>query len=183
MLGPIICRFFACSNEEKNKPKQQRVRALVLSLCFHPFHSSIINKGAYTERSFIGKVQGLLIYPYLVAASWCQCHEHFTPWLRISQNKLECLFQTSFLQVSLLFSRQARSLPLERGTTMPFQLGKWDKFHFTFGFNIQSETKYLKEIDKTFVIYRLTQNWITINWIFSNLTNHKQIFWTNIRPG
>jgi hypothetical protein len=32
LLGPIISRFFACSNEEKNKPKQQRVRALVLSL-------------------------------------------------------------------------------------------------------------------------------------------------------
>jgi hypothetical protein len=34
LLGPIISRFFACSNEEK-KPKQQRVRALVLSLCLN----------------------------------------------------------------------------------------------------------------------------------------------------
>ena len=33
LLGPIISRFFACSNEGKNKPKQQTVRALVLSLC------------------------------------------------------------------------------------------------------------------------------------------------------
>jgi len=33
LLGPIISRFFACSNEEKNKLKQQRVCALVLSLC------------------------------------------------------------------------------------------------------------------------------------------------------
>ncbi len=33
LLGPIISRFFACSNEEKNKQKQQRVLALVLSLC------------------------------------------------------------------------------------------------------------------------------------------------------
>ncbi len=32
LLGPIIGRFFACSNEEKNKQKQQRVLALVLSL-------------------------------------------------------------------------------------------------------------------------------------------------------
>jgi hypothetical protein len=32
LLGPIISWFSACSNEEKNKPKQQRVRALVLSL-------------------------------------------------------------------------------------------------------------------------------------------------------
>jgi hypothetical protein len=32
LLGPIISRFFACSNEGKNKPKQQRVHALVLSL-------------------------------------------------------------------------------------------------------------------------------------------------------
>jgi hypothetical protein len=32
LLGPIISRFFACSNEEKNKPKQQRMHALVLSL-------------------------------------------------------------------------------------------------------------------------------------------------------
>ncbi len=32
-LGPIISRFFACSNEEnRNKQKQQRVLALVLSL-------------------------------------------------------------------------------------------------------------------------------------------------------
>jgi hypothetical protein len=33
LLGPIISRFFACSNEKKNKPKQQRMCALVLSLC------------------------------------------------------------------------------------------------------------------------------------------------------
>jgi hypothetical protein len=33
LLGPIISRFFACSNEEKNKQKHQRVLALVLSLC------------------------------------------------------------------------------------------------------------------------------------------------------
>jgi hypothetical protein len=32
LLGPIISKFFACPNEEKNKPKQQRVCALVLSL-------------------------------------------------------------------------------------------------------------------------------------------------------
>ncbi len=32
LLGNIISRFFSCSNEEKNKPKQQRVRSLVLSL-------------------------------------------------------------------------------------------------------------------------------------------------------
>ncbi len=31
-LGPIISSFFACSNEEKNKQKQQRVLDLVLSL-------------------------------------------------------------------------------------------------------------------------------------------------------
>ncbi len=30
LLGPIIIRFFACSNEEKNKQKQQRVLALDL---------------------------------------------------------------------------------------------------------------------------------------------------------
>jgi hypothetical protein len=32
LLGPIISSFLACSNEEKNKPKQQMVHALVLSL-------------------------------------------------------------------------------------------------------------------------------------------------------
>jgi hypothetical protein len=32
LLGPIISRLFACSNEGKKKPKQQRVHALVLSL-------------------------------------------------------------------------------------------------------------------------------------------------------
>jgi hypothetical protein len=32
LLGPIISRLFTCSNEEKNKRKQQRVLALVLSL-------------------------------------------------------------------------------------------------------------------------------------------------------
>ncbi len=31
LSGPITVRFFACSNEEKNKQKQQRVLALVLS--------------------------------------------------------------------------------------------------------------------------------------------------------
>jgi hypothetical protein len=34
MLGPIFSRFFACSNEEKNR-KKQRVLALVLSLCMY----------------------------------------------------------------------------------------------------------------------------------------------------
>jgi hypothetical protein len=33
LLGPIISRLLACSNEEKNEPKQQRVHALVLSIC------------------------------------------------------------------------------------------------------------------------------------------------------
>ena len=33
LLGPIISRFLACSNEGENKQKQQRVLALVLSLC------------------------------------------------------------------------------------------------------------------------------------------------------
>jgi hypothetical protein len=32
LLGPIISRIFACSDEEKNKPKQQSMHALVLSL-------------------------------------------------------------------------------------------------------------------------------------------------------
>jgi hypothetical protein len=32
LLGPVISRFFACSNEEKNKPRQQSMCALVLSL-------------------------------------------------------------------------------------------------------------------------------------------------------
>ncbi len=32
LLGFIISRLFTCSNEEKNKQKQQRVRALVLFL-------------------------------------------------------------------------------------------------------------------------------------------------------
>ncbi len=36
LLGPIISRFLACSNEKKNKPMQQRVHALVLSLWFKP---------------------------------------------------------------------------------------------------------------------------------------------------
>jgi hypothetical protein len=31
LLGPVISRFFACSNEEKNKPRQQSMCALVLS--------------------------------------------------------------------------------------------------------------------------------------------------------
>jgi hypothetical protein len=33
LLGPINSRCFAHSSEEKNKQKQQRVLALVLSLC------------------------------------------------------------------------------------------------------------------------------------------------------
>jgi hypothetical protein len=32
LLGPTISRLFTCSNEEKNKQKQQKVLALVLSL-------------------------------------------------------------------------------------------------------------------------------------------------------
>jgi len=36
LLGPIISRLFTCSNEETNKQKQQRVLALVLSLCRVP---------------------------------------------------------------------------------------------------------------------------------------------------
>jgi hypothetical protein len=34
LLGPIISRFFACSNEEKNKQQQQRVLTLILSIWF-----------------------------------------------------------------------------------------------------------------------------------------------------
>jgi hypothetical protein len=41
LLGPIISRFFACSNEEKNKQKQQRVLALVLSLGLSSNKSSL----------------------------------------------------------------------------------------------------------------------------------------------
>ncbi len=33
LLGPIISWFFACSSEEKNQTKQQKVHALVISLC------------------------------------------------------------------------------------------------------------------------------------------------------
>jgi hypothetical protein len=36
VVGAHNQQFFACSNEEKNKQKQQRVLALVLSLCVHP---------------------------------------------------------------------------------------------------------------------------------------------------
>jgi hypothetical protein len=43
LLRPIISRFFACSNEEKNKQKQQRVLALVLSLWFHVSTVSVGN--------------------------------------------------------------------------------------------------------------------------------------------
>jgi hypothetical protein len=38
LLGPTISSFFACSNEEKNKPKQQSMLALVISMkniCFN----------------------------------------------------------------------------------------------------------------------------------------------------
>jgi hypothetical protein len=35
LLGPIISRFIACSNEEKNKQKQKKGLALVLSLWLH----------------------------------------------------------------------------------------------------------------------------------------------------
>jgi hypothetical protein len=35
LLGPIISRHFTCSNSEKNKIKEQRVLALVLSLCLY----------------------------------------------------------------------------------------------------------------------------------------------------
>jgi hypothetical protein len=48
LLGPIISRFFACSNEEKNKPKQLRVHALVLSLLSLAFIFNQIRLGSYT---------------------------------------------------------------------------------------------------------------------------------------
>jgi hypothetical protein len=32
LLGPIISRLFACSNEEKNQPKQPRVHAIEIRL-------------------------------------------------------------------------------------------------------------------------------------------------------
>jgi len=43
LLGPIISSFFACSNEEKNKPKQQLGRALVLSLWFGPLFPQLVD--------------------------------------------------------------------------------------------------------------------------------------------
>ncbi len=36
VVGAHNQQVFSCSNEEKNKPKQQSVRALVLSLWFVP---------------------------------------------------------------------------------------------------------------------------------------------------
>jgi hypothetical protein len=40
LFEPIISRLFSCSNEEKNKQKQQRVLALVLSLWV--LHSGVL---------------------------------------------------------------------------------------------------------------------------------------------
>ncbi len=44
MLGPIISRLFTCSIEDKNKQKQQRVLALVLSLCSTPIAFGLASK-------------------------------------------------------------------------------------------------------------------------------------------
>ncbi len=55
LLGPIISRFFASSNEEKNKPKQQRVHALVLSLCRCWSESG---RGCFWEGNWFYKILG-----------------------------------------------------------------------------------------------------------------------------
>jgi hypothetical protein len=49
LLGHIISRFFACSNEEKNKQKHQRVLALVLSLG-RDKHSSLLSDSVKDEE-------------------------------------------------------------------------------------------------------------------------------------
>ncbi len=51
LLGPIISMFFACSSEEKNKPKQQRVCALVLSLCKYVI-VSVANEKKFISTGF-----------------------------------------------------------------------------------------------------------------------------------
>jgi hypothetical protein len=56
LLGPINSRFFACSNEEKNKQKQQRVIALVLSLWFVPIK-------IFQPRAMCAVGSGLGAYP------------------------------------------------------------------------------------------------------------------------
>jgi hypothetical protein len=47
LLGPTISSFFACSNEEKSKPKQQSVHALVQSLCPYLVIASMTRKESY----------------------------------------------------------------------------------------------------------------------------------------
>jgi hypothetical protein len=57
LLGPIISRFFACSNEEKNKQKQQRVLALVQSLWFQVISGQFLSDkrvGTYVEVDMYG---------------------------------------------------------------------------------------------------------------------------------
>jgi hypothetical protein len=41
LMGPIISRFLHVQMRKKNKPKQQSVHALVLSLCF-PFEEVVV---------------------------------------------------------------------------------------------------------------------------------------------
>ncbi len=50
-LGPIISRLFTCSKEEKNKQKQQRVLALVLSLWGDPLVPTVGVKTARWRQS------------------------------------------------------------------------------------------------------------------------------------
>ncbi len=68
LLGPIISRFFACSNEEKNKPKQQKVRAVVLSLWLKglPMTNTlaILSEVSLIKKSFIALTLRLLDFSF-----------------------------------------------------------------------------------------------------------------------
>ncbi len=96
LLGPIISRFFACSYEEKNKPKQQKVHALVLSLwvkCMgqHTLLNSNINpqrhlwKGKQNRISDLKKMKdksnsGKLFYILKIAKSFIDCKKWQVLW-------------------------------------------------------------------------------------------------------
>jgi hypothetical protein len=56
LLGPIISRLFTCSNEEKNKQKQQRVLVLILSLWTQASNVGMIRQVFYFCVTGINKL-------------------------------------------------------------------------------------------------------------------------------
>jgi len=110
LFGPIISRFFSCSNEEKNKTKQQRVFALILSLCHKVILTQVQRKRRCLRTARFQWRQHNRQWRHQV---WKTKKKVFLHRLPCHWKRLDHLALASHSSLSLLVSGKAWSLPWE----------------------------------------------------------------------